>query len=98
MNDHQRERDFLASCGIIPTIRTPFTGKIKHTMKQDNLIKHNKAECPLIEEMKRNELHLLKEFIKDLNPQDPDVIAAIEDRVCDIISQGEGAHMASIVS
>jgi hypothetical protein len=61
------------------------------------LIQHNKAECPLIEEMKRNELHLLKEFIKDLDPQDPDVIAAIEDRVADIISQGEGAHMALLV-
>ena len=97
MNDHKRGRDFLASCGIIPTIHTPFTGKIKHTMEQDNLIQHNKAECPLIEEMKRNELHLLKEFIKDLNPQDPDVIAAIEDRVADIISQGGGAYMAKLV-
>ena len=61
------------------------------------LTQHNKAEFPLIELMKRNELHLLKEFIKDLDPQDPDVIAAIEDRVCDIISQGAGAYMASIV-
>ena len=69
----------------------------KHTMEQDNLIQHNKAQFHLIELMRRNELHLLKEFIKDLDPQDPDVIAAIEDRVADLISQGEGAHMAQLV-
>ncbi len=58
---------------------------------------HNQAQFHLIELMKRNEMHLLREFIKDLNPNDPDVIAAIEDRVADIINQGEGAHMASLV-
>ena len=39
---------------------------------------------------------LLKEFAI-IAPQDPDVKAAIEDRVADIISQGEGARMAEIV-
>ena len=63
----------------------------------NNLLTHNTAQFHLIELMKRNEPHLLKEFIQDINPLDPDVIAAIEDRVADIISQGEGAHMAQIV-
>ena len=58
---------------------------------------HNTAQFQLIELMRRNELHLLKEFIQDLDPNDPDVKAAIEDRVADIISQGEGARMAEIV-
>ena len=58
---------------------------------------HNQAQFHLIELMKRNEMHLLREFIKDLNPTDPDVIAAIEDRVADIINQGEGQHMAKLV-
>jgi len=57
---------------------------------------HNAAQCPLIEEMKRNELHLLREYA-NVNPRDPDVIWAIEERVCDIIAQGEGARMASVV-
>jgi len=68
-----------------------------NTLLPMTLIQHNQAQFHLIELMKRNELHLLKECIKDLNPLDPDVIAAIEDRVADIISQGEGARMASLV-
>ena len=62
-----------------------------------NLQNHNSAQFQLIELMKRNELHLLKEFIQDLDPNDPDVKAAIEDRVADIIIQGEGARMAQLV-
>ena len=63
-----------------------------------NLKTHNKAQFQLIELIQRNEVHLLKEFVQDLDPTDPDVIAAIEDRVADIISQGEGARMAKLVS
>ena len=59
---------------------------------------HNKAQFQLIELIQRNEMHLLKEFVQDLDPTDPDVIAAIEDRVADIISQGEGERMAKLVS
>jgi len=62
-----------------------------------NLLTHNTAQFHLIELMRRNELHLLKEFAQDIDENDPDVIAAIEDRVSDIITQGEGARMASIV-
>ena len=62
-----------------------------------NLLTHNTAQFHLIELMRRNELHLLKEFAQDIDENDPDVIAAIEDRVSDIITQGEGARMATIV-
>jgi hypothetical protein len=58
---------------------------------------HNTAEIPLIAQMLRNEQHLLGEFIKDLDLTDHDVIDAINDRVADIISQGEGQHMAQLV-
>jgi hypothetical protein len=61
------------------------------------LSQHNLEQFRLIELMKQNETHLLKEFIQDLDQSDPDVIAAIEDRVADLISQGEGARMAQIV-
>ena len=63
-----------------------------------NLSTHNKAQFQLIELIQRNEMHLLKEFVQDLDPTDSDVIAAIEDRVADIISQGEGERMAKLVS
>ena len=63
-----------------------------------SLSTHNKAQFQLIELIQRNEMHLLKEFVQDLDPTDPDVIAAIEDRVADIISQGEGERMAKLVS
>ncbi len=61
------------------------------------LIQHNKAQFHLIELMKRNELHLLKEYAI-IDEQDPDVIAAIEDRVCDLIKEGgEGERMNKLV-
>ena len=63
-----------------------------------SLSTHNKAQFQLIELIQRNEMHLLKEFVQALDPTDPDVIAAIEDRVADIISQGEGERMAKLVS
>ena len=63
-----------------------------------SLSTHNKAQFQLIELIQRNEMHLLKEFVQDLDPTDSDVIAAIEDRVADIISQGEGERMAKLVS
>ena len=62
------------------------------TLKQ-----HNNAQISYIEQIKRNEQHLLCEAFADLDVNDPDVIAAIEDRIADIISQGEGARMATIV-
>ena len=61
------------------------------------LSQHNVDQFQLIKLMMQNEMHLLKEFIQDLDQSDPDVIAAIEDRVADLISQGEGARMNEIV-
>ena len=58
---------------------------------------HNQAEIPLIAQMYANEQHLLGEFIRNLDLNDPDVIAALSDRVSDIINQGEGQHMADLV-
>jgi len=57
---------------------------------------HNSAEVPLIEEMERNEIHLLKEAFANLDMADPDVQAAIRDRVADLTIQ-EGQRMARLV-
>ena len=61
------------------------------------LTEHNTRELPLIDEMRRNEQHLAKEFIKDLDLEADWVVAAIEERLADIILQGEGQHMAQLV-
>ena len=58
---------------------------------------HNTAQLPLIETMMRNEWYYLNETFRNLDRNDPDVIWAMSERVADIIAQGEGAHMASIV-
>jgi len=57
---------------------------------------HNSAELPLIEEMERNEIHLLKEAFANLDMTDPDVQAAIRDRLVDLTIQ-EGQRMARLV-
>jgi len=62
------------------------------------LEQHNHAEIPLIAQIERNEQHLAKEFIKDLDLDEDWVKAAIADRVSDIItSGGAGAYMAAII-
>jgi len=61
-----------------------------------NLHTHNSAELPLIEEMERNEIHLLNEAFANLDMADPDVQAAIRDRVADLTIQ-EGQRMARLV-
>ena len=61
-----------------------------------NLHTHNSAELPLIEEMERNEIHLLNEAFANLDMADPDVQAAIRDRLVDLTIQ-EGQRMAQLV-
>ena len=61
-----------------------------------NLHTHNSAELPLIEEMERNEIHLLNEAFANLDMADPDVQAAIRDRLVDLTIQ-EGQRMARLV-
>ena len=61
------------------------------------LMTHNFKELPYIEQIQRNETHLLGEFVKDLDLDDPDVKWALSERVADIISDGEGQHMAELV-
>jgi len=61
-----------------------------------NLHTHNSAELPLIEEMERNEIHLLKEAFANLDMTDPDVQAAIRDRLVELTIQ-EGQRMAQLV-
>ena len=58
---------------------------------------HNLKELPYIEQILQNETHLLGEFVKDLDLDDPDVKWAISERVADIIGDGEGQHMAELV-
>jgi hypothetical protein len=61
-----------------------------------NLHTHNSAELPLIEEMERNEIHLLNEAFANLDMADPDVQAAIRDRLVELTIQ-EGQRMARLV-
>ncbi len=57
---------------------------------------HNTRELPLIAQMHANEWHLMQEAFKDLHPNDPDVIAALTDRVAELTIE-QGANMALLV-
>jgi len=60
-----------------------------------NLHDHNLAQIPQISEIYQNERHLLSEFVQEMNMSDPDVRAALEDRVSEILLEGgEGARMS----
>lgn len=62
------------------------------------LLNHNTAELPLIAKMYNNELHLMREAFQDIEETDPDVQAALTDRLADLIElEKQGARMASIV-
>ncbi len=60
------------------------------------LLTHNTAELPFIVKMWADELHLMREAFKDIDEEDPDVQAALSDRLVDLTIQ-EGAHMADLV-
>ena len=47
--------------------------------------------------MHANEWHLMQEAFKDLDPNDPDVIAALTDRVAELTIE-QGANMAKLVA
>ena len=61
-----------------------------------HLQQHNHAELPLIAQMYNNELHLMREAFQGIDETDPDVQAALADRIAELTIQ-EGQNMAELV-
>lgn len=56
-----------------------------------NLKKHNQAQINHIEALKQHELDALLGLVKGLDPNDPDVKAAIEERVSEVLLSNRGS-------
>lgn len=62
------------------------------------LLEHNSKQMPMISIIYRNELHLMREAFLDISEKDPDVVNAINERIAEIISAGEGRNMCKTIN